>query len=470
MSSRFRVASKYKNTVGTDDKRDNWFLDVTASSYGDDNPLAASAKWIAVSWNSASAGPVAFLPLNSPSKVKDPPFLQGHSKRVTTLDFDPFDDNRLATGSEDNTICVWNIPNEGLTQTTTNPSANLRGHSNKVTTLKWHGSASGVIATGSTDKTVRVWDVASSSEKYNVSLSGMLFSLDWNYNSSLIVATTSDKKIAVIDPRQQKIVSEAASHEGAKPSFVTWLGNSNRFCTTGFSKMRERQLFIWDSTNVTKPVRTSTIDSSTGVVVPLFDQDTNQLYLSGKGDTTVRVYEVSDNDVTVGSAPTPSKGIQKGVTRVPKRALNIMGCEINRLLRATDNEIIPCNFVVPRKSHRDFADDLFPASASTTAALTADQWFSGTDKDPILQSLNPATSGAPISSQIRTDAEQPWSSSSSSASSSSNNSSSAASSSSPSTAASTTSQQSTAQPTVNLGWGGQKKEEPKAAEYYTPKK
>ena len=456
-------------------KRDNWFLDVTASSYGDDNPIAVSASWIAVSWNSAAAGPVAILPLGSPSKVKDPPFLQGHSKRVSTLDFDPFDDNRLATGSEDNTVCIWNLPSDGLKQNSSDPAGKLSGHTNKLTTLRWNTSASGVLATGSTDKTVRVWDVNSSSEKYNLSLSGMIFSLDWNYNSSLIVATTSDKKVAVIDPRQNKIVGEAASHEGVKPSFVTWLGKSSRFLTTGFSKSRERQFYIWDSANLTKPVKTSTIDSSTGVIIPLFDQDTNQLYLAGKGDTTVRVFEITDGDFTVGTNVV-SKGIQKGVARVPKSALNIMGCEINRVLRATDNEIIPCNFIVPRKTHHEFAADLFPLSASKTPALSADEWFSGSDKDPVLSSLEPGSSGTSISSQIRTDAEQPW------ASSSSTSSTSAASSTSPASARnnSTTSTSSPSslrtsstpaqtEQKVNLGWGGQP-EEKKPDEYYALKK
>ena len=39
----------------------------------------------------------------------------------------------------------------------------------------------------------------------------------------------------------------------------------------------------------------------------------------------------------------------KGVTMVPKRAMNVMSCEIVRLLQLTQNAIIPISYHVQRK-------------------------------------------------------------------------------------------------------------------------
>lgn len=39
----------------------------------------------------------------------------------------------------------------------------------------------------------------------------------------------------------------------------------------------------------------------------------------------------------------------KGVTMVPKRALNITSCEIARLLQLTQNAVIPISYHVQRK-------------------------------------------------------------------------------------------------------------------------
>ena len=45
----------------------------------------------------------------------------------------------------------------------------------------------------------------------------------------------------------------------------------------------------------------------------------------------------------------------KGVAMVPKRALDVMSCEVNRLLQLSKNSIIPIPYVVPRKVRLLFA-------------------------------------------------------------------------------------------------------------------
>ena len=47
------------------------------------------------------------------------------------------------------------------------------------------------------------------------------------------------------------------------------------------------------------------------------------------------------------------------MARVPKRGLNIMGCETARLLKLTANSVEPLSFHVPRKSEA-FQEDIFP--------------------------------------------------------------------------------------------------------------
>jgi coronin-1B/1C/6 len=75
---------------------------------------------------------------------------------------------------------------------------------------------------------------------------------------------------------------EGANHEGVKPSHVAWLGELDRIVTTGFSRMRERKFAVYDSRDLSKPLTTNTLDSSTGIVIPLYDNDARVLYLAGK--------------------------------------------------------------------------------------------------------------------------------------------------------------------------------------------
>jgi len=56
-----------------------------------------------------------------------------------------------------------------------------------------------------------------------------------------------------------------------------------RLATTGFSKMSDRQLNVWDAANLEAHLRTTNLDTSSGVIMPFYDHDSNMLYLAGKG-------------------------------------------------------------------------------------------------------------------------------------------------------------------------------------------
>jgi len=58
--------------------------------------------------------------------------------------------------------------------------------------------------------------------------------------------------------------------------------------------------------------------------MPLFDSDTNMLFLAGKGDTTIMYMEVTDRDPYLVEGIRHSGEQTKGVCLVPKRALNVM--------------------------------------------------------------------------------------------------------------------------------------------------
>jgi len=69
---------------------------------------------------------------------------------------------------------------------------------------------------------------------------------------------------------------------------------------------------------------------------------------------------------------------------ISKRGCDVSTCEITRFYRINNNgfcQVIP--FVVPRKSEL-FQEDLYPDTLADVPALTADDWWSGTNADPIL--------------------------------------------------------------------------------------
>ena len=55
------------------------------------------------------------------------------------------------------------------------------------------------------------------------------------------------------------------------------MGEHDRIATTGFSKMSDRQVAIWE-TGTLNNVKTTTIDQSSGVIMPFYT-DNNILFL-----------------------------------------------------------------------------------------------------------------------------------------------------------------------------------------------
>lgn len=46
--------------------------------------------------------------------------------------------------------------------------------------------------------------------------------------------------------------------------------------------MSDRQLFLWDAKNLKEPIKQESIDTSSGILMPFYDNDTKLLFLAGK--------------------------------------------------------------------------------------------------------------------------------------------------------------------------------------------
>ena len=65
----------------------------------------------------------------------------------------------------------------------------------------------------------------------------------------------------------------------------------------------------------------------------------------------------------------------KGACIVPKRAVDVMQGEVNRVLQLCDSSIVPIMWQVPRKSYRDYHADIFPDTSGLSSAMGPADWF-----------------------------------------------------------------------------------------------
>jgi len=388
--SRIVRSSKFRHVFGSGSKKENLYDNLKPSKGAwDTNKIKASNKYVGLIWESRGGGAFAVIGNEQRGKASaDLPKVTGHKAAVLDIDFSPFNDNVVASVSEDGNGRIWAIPSGGLTTNLVDPTQQLIGHKRKVGTVDFHPVAENIVATTSTDLTVKVWDIETGTSHFTVQgHTDIIHSLAWNRNGSQIATTNKDKKVRLIDPRSSSVTAEVVGHEGIKGSRCIWLGDKHTLFTVGFSKTSDRAFAIYDPRNFGTPLAKQNIDTSAGVLMPFYDNDTSLLFLAGKGDANVRYYEIVDEPpyvhfISAFQSSTP----QLGMAIRPKTACDVSQCEIASLLKVGDSYIEPISFQVPRKSEL-FQDDIFPPTAGPDPALTAAAWIGGANADPILVSL-----------------------------------------------------------------------------------
>ena len=119
-----------------------------------------------------------------------------------------------------------------------------------------------------------------------------------------------------------------------------------------FIFMREQGLINYRLGHLDDPIVMVELDTSNGVMFPIYDPDTNLVYLCGKGDSVIRYFEITPEPPFVhyiNTFQTPDP--QRGIGFMPKRGCDVTTCEIGRFYRLNNNgfcQVIP--FKVPRKS------------------------------------------------------------------------------------------------------------------------
>lgn len=389
MSFRIVRNSKFRHVFGQALKREQCYdnIRITKNSW-DSNFCAINPKFIAIVIEAAGGGAFLVLPLCKTGRIDvSHPMVAGHRGPVLDIAWCPFNDNVIASASEDGVVRCWQIPDGGLVRPLVDPAVELIGHQRRAGLLAWHPSANNILLSAGADCKVIIWNVGVGEIVAQMDHPDLIYYCSWSWDGSRLVTTCKDKKIRVFDPRTGELDQEGDGHEGAKPQRAIYLRN-NLILTTGFSRMSERQYALRGETGLNDPIVLETLDTSNGVMFPFYDPDVNLLYLCAKGDSNIRYFEITDEPPFVHYISTyQSTEPQRGIGMMPKRGCDVHQCEIARFFKLHSRGLVEViSFTVPRKSEL-FQDDLYPNTAGDTPALTADEWIDGKDAEPVLMSL-----------------------------------------------------------------------------------
>ncbi|MDM3859648.1 MAG: ribosome assembly protein 4 [Aphanizomenon gracile PMC644.10] len=221
--------------------------------------------------------------------------LKGHESWVRSVGFSP-DGKKLASGSEDKTIKIWDVTTGKVLNT-------LKGHKGYVNSVGFSPDGK-QLASGSNDNTIRIWNVTTG--KVLNTLKGHeseVRSVGFSPDGKQLVSGSSDSTIKIWDVTTGKVLNTLKGHEG----YVNSVGFSpdGKQLVSGSS---DSTIKIWDVTTG-KVLNTLKGHESTVYSVG-FSPDGKQL-ASGSFDKTIKIW-----DVTTGKVLNTLKGHESTVYSV----------------------------------------------------------------------------------------------------------------------------------------------------------
>ncbi|WPJ66488.1 hypothetical protein SMAC4_14051 [Sordaria macrospora] len=201
--------------------------------------------------------------------------LEGHRSYVASVAFSP-DGQRLASGSGDNTIKIWDPASGSCLQT-------LEGHRSYVASVAFSPDGQR-LASGSGDNTIKIWDPASGSclqtlEGHRSDVRSVAFSPD----GQRLASGSGDETIKIWDPASGSCLQTLEGHRSDVFS-VAFSPDGQRLASGSY----DETIKIWD------PASGSCLQTLEGhrsdVFSVAFSPDGQRL-ASGSGDETIKIWD-----------------------------------------------------------------------------------------------------------------------------------------------------------------------------------
>ncbi|CEF68077.1 Coronin [Strongyloides ratti] len=390
-------ASKYKNTTPRIPKKEDTITDLPIGNVSaTNNAIQSSEKYLSFLIE-GEGGRLAVLPLNDRGRRSrsDLNVICGHQDQICDFTFLPYHEELLVTCSRDDDIKIWkcdNFVNNG-DKHITNPFMSfnfskgkyceaLAGHHSADNILGIACDSSGLVANLETGQIV---------VEFSNIFEEKAMSLGWSEDGSLLaISGNKGKNVGIFDPRVgSEPIVYFNSHAGfGRESRVLFA--DGKFISSGFTGKRVQELLVYDNRNWNKSMKDVGFNTSTGILIPLYDKDTKLLVLAGKGSGKLILTEILNRDPYVSAVTEQSLADQTvGACLINKKSCKIMDGEVQRFHQLTKTSIQPISLIVPRRSYREFHADLYPDTFGNIPGSTAEEWIKGSNNLPKLISLSP---------------------------------------------------------------------------------
>ena len=223
-----------------------------------------------------SANPVATIP---PSFVRSAPLFvyQGHAYAVTAVAWSP-DGRRIASGSADATVQVWDASNGA-------DALVYRGHTYAVEGIAWSPAGKRIVSCGE-DGTILEWDADNGRTLVRTAVISGTDAIAWSSGGQRIAAASQYWTVTIVDAADGTFLFTYQGHT-ASVNAVAWSPERNQVA----SGSADETVQVWNATSGNDVV---TYQGHTGGVNAVAWSPNGRRIVSGASDTTAQVWDGID--------------------------------------------------------------------------------------------------------------------------------------------------------------------------------
>ncbi|KAF0992615.1 hypothetical protein HZS_1048, partial [Henneguya salminicola] len=301
----------------------------------------------------------------------------------------------FASACETEGIKIWKKSSTNSTafvlKTNISPSNNvslINDLQERTRNLLFHPCTDEIISYVS-NKGFTVSSILNNTQILSVSKNSSLQSLSWKADGSAVCCFEESGTFLVFDPRQPQTCE--SFNQSFKNMKIIWENDTPYVLGFGSQKEFNNKIVVAiDTRNSGNVLSKQNIDSSIGYMFPCYDSDTGMIVVASKGGNSIYFLEFTSSGLTNPRMDNYSEPTY-GLCSLPRNLLNVMSCEVMRILHLGKSSISPLSYIVPRKSYSSFYPELFPDVSENVSSLNAEQWLSGENKALKKVSLEPSS-------------------------------------------------------------------------------